>query len=623
MPRRLAAWLLTLLLLTGLAVAQEPEPGTVPYQVEIVPTEDARLDAALAAVSQLVALREKAPTTALGILGRAQGDQRRLQTAFRSEGYYAGTARIELLGLPLNDPALVPRLEQARGPVAVRIVANPGPQYRIARIDIAPVNPAEQAALVAATTKPFGIAPGDPARAAPVLAAEETLRQRLLAAGHPLATVVGREYTVDFDSQTLTVAWKIAPGPFAVFAQPSVTGSDTVSQAFLERRAGRITGQPFSPERLEAERRDLAGLGPFGSVRVQAGTQLNAEGQLPVTFIVTDRPRHAVGINLAYETNYGPSIRVYWEDRNLFGSAERLRLEAEISRLLANGGLNQATYRIGATYRDPDPLRGRLGPEWSFLGSVFAVRELLKAYDRQAITLIPLLERRFSERLSATIGPVFDVGQTGAPGSPTDTWQRYEIVGLQMGLRYDTTDSLLDPAKGYRVVGTLMPAYSIQGSTPFAPLRATASTYWDVTGNRRSILAVRGTVGSLLGADRLDVPRHMRFYAGGGGSVRGYDYQSIGPRDAQGRITGGSSLVEGSLEWRQRVWGDVGMVAFVDAGSVGGGVAPSTGDLRVGAGLGARYYTPIGPIRADVALPLVKQQGSSGYGLYIGIGQAF
>jgi translocation and assembly module TamA len=166
------------------------------------------------------------------------------------------------------------------------------------------------------------------------------------------------------------------------------------------------------------------------------------------------------------------------------------------------------------------------------------------------------------------------------------------------------------------------PSLSVSNAAPFLPVRVTGTTYWDVFDDRRSILAARGSIGSLLGSGRSSVPRHMRFYAGGGGSVRGYDYQSIGPRDALNHPSGGGSVVEASLEWRQRVYGDFGAVAFVDMGSVGTGSVPD-GPLRVGVGVGARYYTPIGPIRADIALPLMKQPGSSGYGLYLGIGQAF
>jgi len=225
-----------------------------------------------------------------------------------------------------------------------------------------------------------------------------------------------------------------------------------------------------------------------------------------------------------------------------------------------------------------------------------------------------------SERLTLNAGPVFDFGQIGPPDGRLTP---YQILGVTFGGRYDGTDSLLDPSRGWRLTGSVTPSWSIRDAAPFAPLRLTASTYWDVLGEKRGILAVRGTVGSLMGADRAEVPRHQRLYAGGGGSVRGYDYQSIGPRDERNRPSGGASLLEASLEWRQRVWGDIGAVAFVDAGSVGTGTSPSVSDLRVGAGLGVRYFTAIGPIRADVGVPLVKQRGSSGYGLYVGIGQAF
>ncbi|MFC7477418.1 autotransporter assembly complex family protein [Dankookia sp. GCM10030260] len=623
MPARFRRLLLPFLLLAGLALAQEPppDPDTLPYKVEIAPTGDGRLDAALAAVSQLVALQDSAPTSAGGVLGRADGDRERLQRALQSEGYWAGTTRIELAGGTVGDPGMLDRLDAAEArPLPIRIVVDQGKPYQITRIGLRAEASAEQPAVDQAAATPFGLAVGDPARAEPVLAAERTLLDRLLNAGHPLASMVRRETTVDHDRKTMNVAWTFAPGPVARFAAPEVAGMVQVDPTFLRAQASRLEGQRYSPAALETERQSLMGLGAFGSVRARAAERLDEAGRLPVTFTVAERARRALGVNLAYETNYGPTIRVYWEHRNLFGRAERLRLEAEVARLGTNGGLGQSTYRIGGTYRDPSVFGLSIGPDWSFIGSLFGLRERLEAYDRDAITFSALMERRFSERISANLGPVLDFGSIGPPGG---TLTPYQILGVQFGGRYDGTDSLLDPARGYRVSGTLTPSWSFRDSAPFAPLRVTGSTYWDVLGDRRSILAVRGTVGSLMGGDQANVPRHQRFYAGGGGSVRGYDYQSIGPRDEFNRPNGGASLIEASLEWRQRVWGDIGAVAFVDAGSVGTGSAPDTTNLRVGAGAGLRYYTPIGPVRADVALPLVKQRDNSAFGLYVGIGQAF
>jgi translocation and assembly module TamA len=622
--------LLLLLLLAGPAVSQQAppappappveapaEPAILPYRVEIQPTGDSGLDAALAAVSQLVRLQEQAPTSPIGVLSRAEGDRERLLRALQSEGYWGGTARIEIAGLPLGSPGLAERLERAGPePVPVRIIAEPGQVYHITSVTVRPESPAGAAAVAAATAEPFGLAPGDPARAAPVLSAEQTLRDRLLASGHPLTTVANREAVVNHDNRSMEVAWRLAPGPLARFALPDVEGAVRVDPAFLRRQASRIAGDVYSPERLERTRKDLMALGAFESVRVRAAERLDEAGHLPITFTVTERARHALGVSLAYETNYGPSGRIYWEHRNLFGHAERLRLEAEVARIGAGDGVDKMTYRAGATFRRP----GLLGRDLTLVASLGALRERLDAYDRDAITASVLLERRLSERLSVQAGPVADFGRIGPPDGRLDP---YQIIGFTFAGRYDGTDSLLDPARGWRANGSLTPSLSLRDAAPFAPLRLTGSTYWDVSGDRRSILAVRGTIGSLLGAGRADVPRHQRFYAGGGGSVRGYDYQSIGPRDARNKPSGGASLLEASIEWRQRVWGNFGAVAFLDAGTVGTGSAPDLSTLRAGAGLGLRYYTAIGPIRADVALPLVKQQGSSGYGLYIGIGQAF
>ena len=587
------------------------------YLTEIRSTGDAQLDSALRAVSQLVQLQEQAPTSALGLLDRARTDRDRFVRALESEGYWGGTARVTVADLPIDAPDLSERLEGVGDrAVPVVVAVDKAEVYRIGSLSVRSVTPEGEAAVAAAAAD-LGLRVGDPARAEPVLAAERRLLDRLLASGHPLAVVAGRDTVVNHDRREMAVTWRLAPGPAARFAAPAVEGAERVDAGFLRRyAAGRLENQPYSPDRLEQARRSVLALGPFAGVRVRAADRLDATGRLPTTFTVTERARHAIGLSAAYETNYGPSVRAYWEHRNLLGGAERLRLEAEVARIGTGGSVGEMTYRAGGTYRDP----GLFGRDLTLVVSLFALRERLEAYDRNAIAGTVLFEQRLSERLFVQAGPTADFGQSGPPDGRLTP---YQIAGLTFGGRYDGTDSLLDPSRGWRLNGAVTPSWSFSTNGPFAPLRATASAYLDVLGDRRSILAGRATFGSLLGSALSDVPRHLRFYAGGGGSVRGYDYQSIGPRDERNRPSGGASLVEASVEWRQRVWGDIGAVAFVDAGTVGTGSAPDTSNLRVGAGLGLRYHTPTGPIRADVAVPLVKQRGSSAFGLYVGIGQAF
>jgi translocation and assembly module TamA len=170
---------------------------------------------------------------------------------------------------------------------------------------------------------------------------------------------------------------------------------------------------------------------------------------------------------------------------------------------------------------------------------------------------------------------------------------------------------------------------SAGGNTVFVSLQAAAATFLDIgarTGGApgRSVLALRGLVGTIPGAPSpFDIPPDQRFYAGGGGTIRGYRFQSVGPQFPDGRPTGGNAVDVGTVEWRQRLFGDWGAAVFVDAGQVGTGTAPFTGDLRVGAGAGVRYFTPIGPVRLDLAVPLVHQPKSDTLEVYIGLGQAF
>ena len=326
------------------------------------------------------------------------------------------------------------------------------------------------------------------------------------------------------------------------------------------------------------------------------------------------RQRHAVGVTLGYETNYGPSGRVFYERRNLFGHAELLRVEAEVSRIGAGGGTQNVNSRLGASLRRPGMIDGRT----TMVLEAAALRERLDAYDRDAIIATALLERPIGDRWQVRGGPTFETGRIGRDGD----LQPFTLLGLVTGVRYDSTTSLLDPRSGIRVDAAVTPFADLAEGGGFVRAVGTARTYLDLTGDGGSVLALRASLGSLFDAAR-EVPLDKRFYAGGGGSVRGYDYQGIGPRDARDRPLGGLSLVEGSVELRQRVSGSFGIVAFVDAGSVGTSSAPEFSDVRVGAGLGLRYATTIGPLRLDVGVPLNRQPGDSGYGIYVGLGQAF
>jgi len=618
-PPAARRWLALLLVLSAILAtpgfAQDADTP-LPYSARILPTGDAELDALALAVSQTISLAERAPTSAFGLVARVRADLPRLLDALRSEGFYGGEASAEIAGRPLDAPGLADALEAGARPAEVVFRLSTGPRYTIARLEIL-AEPPEMAPLLAdATARPFGLALGDTARAGPVLDAPDQILRRLHAAGHPLAAIAGQRVIVDHDQRVMEVEIRIAPGPAASFAAPRVTGAPGVDAEMLARIAGRrMTGRPATPERLEAARRALVGLQVFESVRPEQARALDPDGNLPVTFALSERPRRALGASAAWETVFGPTVSAYWEHRNLFGGAESLRIEAEGSRVGQSGGFSDGTYRLGARLRTPEVFRRDIRME----ARVQAARERLEAFDRNAALASALFDHRLNDRTSLRFGPGYTVGEVGRDGNFT----RVQRVDLTFAIRYDDTNSLLDPTRGRRAAAAVLPTLPIDGDLRFTRVRLDGSTYVALDREATNVLALRAVVATTFGATRDQLALDTRFYAGGGGSVRGIPFQGIGPRDSSGRPVGGASLLEGGVEIRRRISETLGVVAFLDGAALGEDRWPRPTDLQFGAGIGLRYLTVIGPLRADVGVPLNRRGGDPAFGVYLGLGQAF
>lgn len=599
------------------APGQEPPPAEAApaevvrsYEVTFADTGDDALDDALRRASALQNLRESVTVDADGLIARAIGDAGNLRDAMRSEGYYAGTSTVTLAGEPPDAPGLAQRLAAMTDPVPVAVRVEKGPQYHLAPVMVQ----AEPAGASLADAGEVGLKAGDAARAQPIIDAQNTLGGRLRDAGHPFAAVA-RRVVVDHDTKTMEVTYRVTPGPVAQFGTPEVTGQTQVKDRLLANVVRPLGGKTYSQEALDKTRKDLLDLGVFSTVRARAAERLDAGGTLPVTFTVVERPRHSIGFGAAYETRYGPTFSAFWEHRNLFGGAEKLRLEGEVNRLGTGDGVDNTGGKLEASLKQP----WFLGVNQTIIYDIAVLRERLDAYDRDAFTASVLVERKITDKLTVTAGPLGEISRV----TQDDITTNYQLLGALGQARWEDVDNLLNPTRGLRVTGLVSPIYNFTDSEVFTRTRLQASTYLDLFGDKGSVLALRGVVGSILGAGTNSVPPDKRFYSGGGGSVRGYDYQSIGPRTRDDEPRGGLSLVEASVELRQRISGPFGMAFFVDAGSVGSDPTPEFSNLKVGAGLGVRYLTAIGPIRADVAIPLNKEPGDSSFGLYIGIGQAF
>ncbi|HEX4269843.1 MAG TPA: BamA/TamA family outer membrane protein [Rhizomicrobium sp.] len=607
--RNLSALVVALGFVLGAFPARAADPQG--YTVDIAGTGASQMDAALRASSQLVTLQAAGPIQPFALVTRAQADIPRLQTAMDSFGYYQNKVGVTIDGLAADDPTLPARLDAmpAGSPVAIKVTATPGPLYHLDKITLDGKVPERDRAAV-------GLNSGDAAVAAVVLDARARLLAALEEDGYALAKVDGPDATADDKARTVDVTYKVTSGPQVAIGDIRINGLKDVNESFARSALTIHPGDRYQPSRIEAARQALAGLGVFSGVSVRAADHLSPDGRIPLIFDVEERAHHAVTLSGTYSTDLGIMLGTTWSHRNLFGNAEQLNLTAAGTGLgTASTGLG---YNLSAQYIQPRFLETNQVLEFDVSG----VKQQLDAYDQTAETIAGFVRRKFSALWSGSAGLSLTHDQIAQEG--TDAL--YELLSVPLTVSYDSTgitDGLVDPVRGLRSALALTPTHAFGGSdATFLLTQLTASSYFDLSNDGRSVLALRGLAATILGASNLDLPPDQRLYAGGSTTVRGYAYQSLGPQFADRKPVGAKSVDAATVEFRQRFGEDWGAAVFVDGGQAGTG-APFTGQLYAGAGVGARYYTAIGAVRVDVATPLVHLPGGDAFELYIGLGQAF
>ena len=589
--------------------AEEEAVDVITYDVAVHGEMPNALRDLLLAASSAQRLTERPPAGVLVLRRRAQADVDTLQKALRSEGYYAGTVDFVIEG----DTAPQPRENAVAGLAAAaraHLVFNvdPGPLYRIVRVDVEVENP--DAGFKAPTPADIGLAIGDPAGAQHVLDAETRLLGQTLRQARPLAKLGPRRAVIDNDTRQMEVTLRVTPGPRADFGTITFEGDEGIDETFLRRRLPFDSGQAFDPEVVDKGRTSLVQTNLFSVVRVDIGTARDAQGRVPVSYVVTPRLHRSIGGGIGYQSDTGAEVHAFWENRNLFGAGERLRAEAT---------WGQSDQELNLTFRKPDIFIPRL----ALLGEAGAASTSTDAYDSDSLRAGTGLEYAFTDRVTGTFGIAYRYADIKEKDEDRQT---YGLVSFPATVDWDFSDDLLDPSTGGRVRLFGAPYFDTLGAdTRFFKTQLTHSRYFSLLAEKRLILALRGSLGAMDGASRQDIPADERFYAGGGGSVRGIGYQLAGPLDDDDEPLGGRSLAEFSVEFRTRFTESIGGVAFLDGGTVFDNATPDFEDpLRLGTGVGLRYITPIGPLRFDVGVPVDRRRGvDDAYQLYISIGQAF
>jgi translocation and assembly module TamA len=606
------------------------------YQVNLASVGNNDIDQTLKATSDLLSLRSSAPVSPFGLIARARSDTDRLKTALESFGYYESHVTININGILLTDPSLGDALTALpKGSTAhVAVSFALGTLYHLRHIDIdGEIPPAINA------RETLGLSSGQPAVAASVLAGGGRLLSALQEQGYAFAQVDSPIAYEAADAPVLDLSFHVAPGIKVRVGEIHVQGLQRVHESLVRRRLLLHSGDLYKPSAIEAARRDLLGMNVFGQVSVEVGSKADESGGVPITFKLRERLRHAITVAAAYSSDLGGSGGVTWTDRNVFGNAEQLSFAANVINL-GGSDTTGTGYDTSVKYLIPDFLHR----DQSLQYTISAIKQQLQAYDQKAQTASVTLSRKLSSVWSVSAGlsttdetivqAIDAMQQTpGGPFVPDLQTFNYTLIALPFKVVYDSTNlptALEDPRHGFRGTLSLTPTLAIgHPNATFLISTLTLATYFDLNNllpiaPGRSVLAVRGLVGVAEGAGELSLPPDQRFYAGGTSTIRGYGYQLVGPMFPHTDIpTGGTAIAAGGLEFRQRLYTNWGVVAFVDAGQVSASLKPLPDDTRIGTGAGMRYYTPIGPIRLDIAVPVGRRPGEDSFEVYIGLGQAF
>ena len=579
---RTGAFLLLIAVFCGLAAAQELP--SIPYTVTISGPTDEKVADRIRAELTLEARREQGVPSISVLDARLARDAARAKEVLAAFGFYDGVVTAALVDGGIS--------------AAVTITIDQGPLYKIGRFDIVWQGGRPPTPVLAFAT-------GLPASGRNIVAAGERVVAKLKSDGYLDADTVERRAVLDRASGKVDVTLTLTAGREVRIGDIDVVGTGEIPRFRVQRLSSLEVGELLTPKRLKDAEDRLLETGIFTDARADA---VGTGPARTVRLTVGERPMRTISGAIRWSLQDGFAIEAAWEHRNIFGDAERLRtaltlgeqrqaLEVSLRRYdtIFDGHTLLATFEIA--HEDVD---GQIYEHAALIGTLET-----DIYDK------------IVGRYGASVEFVRDEGLSNGGD--------YALIGVRGEVAFDNSNDLLDPTDGYRITLRALPYLGYNGDLRnFVILEALGTAYLPLDRQKEFVLAGRLRLGSIFGETRDDIPLPKRFFAGGGGSIRGYSYKRAGPVNIDEEPLGGASVIEVNAEARWRINEDFGAVAFVDGGGAFEGALPGDGgDWFVGAGLGVRYYSPIGPVRLDVAVPLNARQGDPGVQVYISIGQAF
>jgi len=564
------------------------------------------LKAAVEAASQVRTLKAEGQTDPQDLLAAARADYARILGAMYAKGYYSVDIRIRIDG---REAAAIPTLEAPRAISVIQIAVDPGEPFRFGLARVQP--------LARGTELPEEFKTGAIAESGAVGSAVDAAILAWREDGHAKAFVASENVVADHAARRLDADIALSPGPRLRFGHLEIVGEERMRERRVRKIAGLPEGETFSESELRMAETRLRRTGIFASVALTEDERITAPDLLGITATVVEQKprRYSFGVEVA--SLDGVSLSASWLHRNLLGGGERLGVKADATNI--GSGESGMDYGLEVTLDRP----ATLTPDTT-AGLVLGYsHEDEIDYNLDAVTFGLKFSHIFSETLTAHAGLTYDYLDGRDPGGSFF----FRNLSLPLGVTWDKRDVANNPTKGFYLDATAKPfaGFGTTGSGLRATLDGRAFRSLGEPG--KFVIAARVQAGAVLGSELLETPRGDLFFSGGGGTVRGQPYRSLGISVTRGFgpqfLIGGKYFLAGSLEMRAKVTDKIGVVGFVDWGSIGlDGFSGADADSHAGAGLGLRYDTGLGPIRLDVAAPISGTTGD-GVQIYVGLGQSF
>lgn len=562
-----------------------------PYQVKFQGIQEESISCLLTSASKLIALNDNIPLTAAALRRRAEDDVTNLLKALQSLAYYQ--ASIDL-SIDINQQ-----------PALITFTISTGPQYPFQSFQLLPaIDP-----LTSISTADLDITIGSSALPVTILQAEDKLKSKLEQLGYPLSKLLKREIIADESTKSISVIFHVDPGPYTTFGTTTIIGNKDVLPCFFTKKIAWLEGEQYCPKRISKTLNALEASGLFRNLTITHDEEALPDGSLPMQVTVKEAKFRSIAFGIGYATDLGGGVSAKWEHRNVRNRGEKINIETN---------LWQIKQEFFIRYLKPDFLI----PQQDLIWKLDATRETTKGFNESSASISATIERQFGEHLRIAYGPKF----TWLRNTNSNNNGAFNLLQFPMQVMWNRSNGLIDATQGYTIHMKTTP--SMQTLAPrfaYTTHMLTLTAYQPMDKEHRFVLAGKASLGSIWGANKHAIPPSERLYAGSDTLLRGYHYLTVSPLNCENKPIGGRSLMVFSLETRIRLYDPFGVVFFYDIGNVYNQSCPTFDHKQLqSTGLGLRYYTPIGPIRLDVAFPLNRRHGLDNlFQVYVSIGQAF